>query len=65
MHGGVYFRWQIATGRNCPLCGLTRGTHELVRGRVRAAWDYNALTPLLWAAGVVWAGGFKLEIEQF
>lgn len=57
--------FRIATGRNCPLCGLTRSTHELVRGRVRAAWDYNALTPLLWVGGVVWAGGFKLEIDQF
>lgn len=56
--------FRIATGRKCPLCGLTRSTHELVRGRVRAAWDYNALTPVLWVAGVVWAGGFKLEIDE-
>jgi len=56
--------FRIATGRNCPLCGLTRSTHELARGRVRAARDYNALTPLLWLAGVVWAGGFKLETDQ-
>ena len=53
-----------ATGRNCPLCGLTRSTHELVRGRVRAARDYNALTPVLWLAGVVWAGGFELETDR-
>jgi Protein of unknown function (DUF2752) len=56
--------FRIATGRNCPLCGLTRSTHELVRGRGRAAWDYNALTPLFWLAGVIWAGGFKLDTDR-
>lgn len=48
--------FRLATGRNCPLCGLTRSTHELVRGRVRAAWDHNALTPVVWVAGYVWTG---------
>jgi Protein of unknown function (DUF2752) len=56
--------FRLATGRNCPLCGLTRSTHELVRGRVRVASEYNELTPLLWVAGVVWAGGFKLETDS-
>ena len=55
--------FRIATRRNCPLCGLTRSTHELVRGRVRAARDYNAMTPVLWFAGVAWAGGFELRTD--
>jgi hypothetical protein len=31
------------TGLNCPGCGATRATHELLHGRLLAAWHYNAL----------------------
>jgi hypothetical protein len=31
------------TGLDCPGCGATRATHELLHGRLRAAWHYNAL----------------------
>lgn len=31
------------TGLKCPLCGATRATHELLHGRLLAAWHYNAL----------------------
>lgn len=31
------------TGWNCPGCGATRATHELLHGRLLAAWHYNAL----------------------
>lgn len=62
--GPVLCPFRIATGRNCPLCGLTRSTHELLRGHVRAALGYNALTPLLWATGLIWAGGFKVKTGE-
>jgi hypothetical protein len=35
------------TGRDCPGCGATRATHELLHGHLRAAWRYNALWVLL------------------
>jgi hypothetical protein len=31
------------TGLDCPGCGATRATHELLHGRLMAAWHYNAL----------------------
>ena len=31
------------TGLDCPACGATRATHELLHGRLLAAWRYNAL----------------------
>jgi hypothetical protein len=31
------------TGLDCPSCGATRATHELLHGRLLAAWHYNAL----------------------
>jgi hypothetical protein len=30
------------TGLDCPGCGATRATHELLHGRLSAAWHYNA-----------------------
>ena len=31
------------TGYDCPGCGATRATHELLHGRLLAAWRYNGL----------------------
>jgi hypothetical protein len=31
------------TGLDCPGCGATRATHELLHGRLLAAFHYNAL----------------------
>lgn len=31
------------TGLDCPGCGATRATHELLHGRLSAAFRYNAL----------------------
>lgn len=31
------------TGLECPGCGATRATHELLHGRLAAAWHYNSL----------------------
>jgi hypothetical protein len=53
------------TGLDCPGCGATRATHELLHGRIQAAWRENALWVLLLpallyaAAGELWmlAGG--------
>ena len=41
------------TGRWCPGCGLTRGTHRLLNGDLPAALSYNVFTPLALAAIVV------------
>jgi hypothetical protein len=38
------FHW--LTGRDCPLCGLTRGLSALAHGHWREAVRYNLLTPL-------------------
>ncbi len=36
------------TGLQCPGCGATRATHELLHGRLTAAWHYNALWVASW-----------------
>ncbi len=40
----MFRRW---TGWQCPCCGATRATHELLHGRLTAALLYNALWVLL------------------
>jgi hypothetical protein len=35
------------TGFDCPGCGATRATHELLHGRLLAAWRYNSLWVVL------------------
>jgi hypothetical protein len=35
--------FHVLTGLDCPGCGATRATHELLHGRLLAAWRYNAL----------------------
>ncbi len=46
------------TGLNCPLCGATRATHQLLRGDVAAAVDFNALyvaaLPLVVVLALFW-----------
>lgn len=34
---------RAVTGLDCPLCGATRATHQLLRGDVAAALELNAL----------------------
>jgi hypothetical protein len=41
------FHW--LTGRNCPLCGLTRALFALAKGHWREALHFNALSPLAFA----------------
>jgi hypothetical protein len=50
------FHW--VTGRECPLCGLTRGLCALAKGRVAEAVGWNALTPLaaVMLAALGWRG---------
>jgi hypothetical protein len=38
------FHW--LTGRDCPLCGLTRGVFALAKGHWSQALHFNALSPL-------------------
>ena len=38
------FHW--LTGRDCPLCGLTRGLFALAKGHWSQAIQFNALSPL-------------------
>jgi hypothetical protein len=39
--------FRAITGLDCPGCGATRATHELLHGRLAAAWHYNALWVLM------------------
>jgi hypothetical protein len=39
--------FHVLTGLDCPGCGATRATHELLHGRLLAAWRYNALWVLM------------------
>ncbi len=50
------FHW--LTGRECPLCGLTRGLCALAKGQVADAIRLNALTPLALAMllALFWRG---------
>ncbi len=41
------------TGLWCPLCGLTRGTHELLTGHPAQALGYNVFTPVVLLAIIV------------
>lgn len=49
---------KVLTGLDCPLCGATRATHQLLRGDVVAALDFNALyvalLPVLAALAGFW-----------
>lgn len=51
--------FHTTTGLWCPGCGITRGTHQLLRGDLPAALGHNLFTPLAVAAvviaWVVWA----------
>jgi hypothetical protein len=38
------FHW--LTGRDCPLCGMTRAVFALAKGHWREALGFNALSPL-------------------
>ena len=38
------FHW--LTGRDCPLCGMTRGLFALAKGQWSQALQFNALSPL-------------------
>jgi hypothetical protein len=44
------------TGLQCPGCGMTRATHQLLHGRIGAAFYYNALYVVLLPGLMVWAG---------
>ncbi len=41
--GTTLCMFHAITGLDCPGCGATRATHELLHGRFGAAWRYNAL----------------------
>jgi hypothetical protein len=45
-------RFHAMTGLDCPGCGATRATHELLHGRLAAAWRFNALWALLWPVAI-------------
>ncbi|MCE5267398.1 MAG: DUF2752 domain-containing protein [Planctomycetaceae bacterium] len=40
--------FRVLTGLNCPGCGATRATHEMLHGHWLAAWRLNALWVLSW-----------------
>ncbi|MFG2808076.1 DUF2752 domain-containing protein [Streptomyces massasporeus] len=45
--------FRAATGLDCPGCGSLRALHELTRGHMAAAADYNALLLAFLPVGVV------------
>jgi hypothetical protein len=47
--------FRLATGHNCPFCGLTRATHALAHGQLRRSLSFHPLAPLLWAGVIVWS----------
>ncbi len=42
--------FHASTGLWCPGCGLTRGTHRLLRGDLGAALSHNLFTPVVLVA---------------
>lgn len=42
------------TGMDCPSCGMTRATHELLHGRVAAAFRLNPLGIVLIPVVAIW-----------
>jgi hypothetical protein len=57
--------FRATTGLWCPGCGLTRGTHHLLNGRLGDALSYNVFTPLVLAAIVfVWLGWMRRTFRR-
>ncbi len=54
----LFRRW---TGLQCPCCGATRATHELLHGRLIAATRYNALWILLLPV-LIYAGASHVRL---
>jgi Protein of unknown function (DUF2752) len=48
--------FHASTGLWCPGCGLTRGTHQLLRGDIAGALSHNVFTPIVMLAivGLWW-----------
>jgi hypothetical protein len=40
--------FRIVTGIPCPGCGLTRSFVAISHGDIRAAWEFNAMGPILY-----------------
>lgn len=45
--------FRIATGKPCPLCGLTRAIAQATHGRWRSAFQFNPLWPIFAALMIV------------
>src|SRR5271170_888937 len=52
------------TGLNCPGCGATRATYELLHGHLLRALHDNALFVLLLAALAIWSARFVFRKRQ-
>lgn len=53
--------FRVLTGLECPGCGATRATHELLHGRLLAAWHLNALWVLMLPVAV-YAAASELRV---
>lgn len=53
------FYW--LTHRPCPLCGMTRALFSLAKGRWEDAVAFHPLSPLVFAALIVWLGTLALR----
>ncbi|HUI55656.1 MAG TPA: DUF2752 domain-containing protein [Bryobacteraceae bacterium] len=56
------FHW--LTGRQCPLCGMTRALFALGKGRFSEAVHFNALSPLgsVMLFSLFWSGAWRARL---
>lgn len=52
------------TGRDCPLCGFTRGLGLLSRGRMQEAFRHHARSLISGGIGVALLGAYLLKRES-
>jgi hypothetical protein len=44
--------YRLMTGHRCPLCGLTRSIHTLMRGDISSSFEQHRAGPILYAGSV-------------
>jgi len=45
--------YRLITGHRCPLCGLTRSTHFLMRGQITTSFEQHRVGPLLYGGSAL------------
>jgi len=52
--GPVLCPFRRLTGHRCPLCGMTRATHALSRGRFSESVRHHPVAIPMWSGFVAW-----------